>query len=49
MTNTGFVALPVLHALYGVRGVLAAAVATVLVAVLMVPPLQDRLRARRRI
>jgi malonate transporter and related proteins len=39
MTNTGFVALPVLHALYGARGVLAAAVATVLVAVLMFPPL----------
>src|ERR1700710_1113438 len=39
MTNTGFVALPVLYALYGARGVLAAAVATVLVAVLMFPPL----------
>ena len=39
MTNTGFVALPVLHALYGARGVLAAAVATLLVAVLMFPPL----------
>lgn len=39
MTNTGFVALPVLQALYGSRGVLAAAVATVLVAVLMFPPL----------
>ena len=39
MTNTGFVALPVLHAVYGARGVLAAAVATVLVAVLMFPPL----------
>jgi malonate transporter len=39
MTNTGFVALPVLQALYGPRGVLAAAVATVLVAVLMFPPL----------
>jgi predicted permease len=39
MTNTGFVALPVLQALYGARGVLAAAVATVLVAVLMFPPL----------
>ncbi len=39
MTNTGFVALPVLNALYGARGVLAAAVATVLVAVLMFPPL----------
>ena len=39
MTNTGFVALPVLQALYGPPGVLAAAVATVLVAVLMFPPL----------
>jgi malonate transporter len=39
MTNTGFVALPILQALYGSRGVLAAAVATVLVAVLMFPPL----------
>jgi malonate transporter len=39
MTNTGFVALPILQALYGPRGVLAAAVATVLVAVLMFPPL----------
>lgn len=39
MTNTGFVALPVLQALFGPRGVLAAAVATVLVAVLMFPPL----------
>lgn len=39
MTNTGFVALPVLQALYGPRGVLAAAVATVLVAVLLFPPL----------
>lgn len=53
MTNTGFVALPVLHALYGARGVLAAAVATVLVAVLMFPPLiglleRDRDRAKGR-
>src|SRR5579875_1179721 len=39
MTNTGFVALPVLQALYGAPGVLAAAVATALVAVLMFPPL----------
>ncbi len=39
MTNTGFVALPILKALYGGRGILAAAVATVLVAVLMFPPL----------
>lgn len=39
MTNTGFVALPVLQVLYGAPGVLAAAVATALVAVLMFPPL----------
>lgn len=39
MTNTGFVALPVLQALYGAPGVLAAAIATLLVAVLMFPPL----------
>ena len=54
MTNTGFVALPILQALYGAKGVLAAAVATVLVAVLMFPPLivalerdRDRADARR--
>ena len=47
MTNTGFVALPVLHALYGARGVLAAAVATVLVAVLMFPPLIGVLERER--
>ncbi len=47
MTNTGFVALPVLHALYGARGVLAAAVATVLVAVLMFPPLIGALERDR--
>jgi malonate transporter len=39
MTNTAFVALPILKALYGGRGILVAAVATVLVAVLMFPPL----------
>ncbi len=47
MTNTGFVALPVLQALYGARGVLAAAVATVLVAVLMFPPLIGSLEQDR--
>lgn len=47
MTNTGFVALPVLQALYGARGVLAAAVATVLVAVLMFPPLIGALERDR--
>ena len=37
MTNTGFVALPVLHAIYGERAVLPAAIATVFVAVVMFP------------
>jgi predicted permease len=37
MTNTGFVALPILHATYGPRAVLPAAIATVFVAVVMSP------------
>ena len=37
MTNTGFVALPVLSAIYGQRAVLPAAIATVFVAVVMFP------------
>jgi malonate transporter and related proteins len=37
MTNTGFVALPVLHATYGPPAVLPAAIATVFVAVVMFP------------
>jgi malonate transporter and related proteins len=37
MTNTGFVALPILQAMYGPRGVLPAAIATVFVAVVMFP------------
>ena len=37
MTNTGFVALPVLQATYGARAVLPAAIATVFVAVVMFP------------
>lgn len=37
MTNTGFVALPVLVAIYGQRAVLPAAIATVFVAVVMFP------------
>jgi malonate transporter len=37
MTNTGFVALPILHAIYGERAVLPAAIATVFVAVVMFP------------
>jgi hypothetical protein len=37
MTNTGFVALPILHAVYGQPAVLPAAVATLFVAVVMFP------------
>ena len=37
MTNTGFVALPVLHSIYGQPAVLPAAVATVFVAAVMFP------------
>jgi malonate transporter and related proteins len=37
MTNTGFVALPILRAIYGQRAVLPAAIATVFVAVVMFP------------
>jgi hypothetical protein len=37
MTNTGFVALPILQAIYGQRAVLPAAIATVFVAVVMFP------------
>ncbi len=39
MTNTGFVALPILQALYGARGVLMAAVATLFIAVVLFPAL----------
>jgi malonate transporter and related proteins len=37
MTNTGFVALPILQAIYGQHAVLPAAIATVFVAVVMFP------------
>ena len=37
MTNTGFVALPILHSIYGQPAVLPAAVATVFVAAVMLP------------
>ncbi len=37
MTNTGFVALPILHALYGQQGVLPAAIATMFIAVVLLP------------
>jgi predicted permease len=39
MTNTGFVALPILRALQGKQGILAAAVATVFVGAIMFPVL----------
>lgn len=39
MTNTGFMALPILQALYGQRGVLPAAIATVFVGAVMFPVL----------
>ncbi|SAK67687.1 auxin efflux carrier [Caballeronia catudaia] len=47
MTNTGFVALPILKALYGKPGVLAAAVATVFVGALMFPVLVVLLEVSR--
>jgi malonate transporter and related proteins len=37
MTNTAFVALPILHRLYGPAGVLPAAVATMFIALVMLP------------
>jgi malonate transporter and related proteins len=37
MTNTGFVALPILHSIYGQPAVLPAALATVFVAAVMFP------------
>ena len=37
MTNTGFVALPILHSIYGQSAVLPAAIATVFVAAVMFP------------
>ncbi len=37
MTNTGFVALPILHAIYGQPAVLPAAIATLFVAAVMFP------------
>jgi malonate transporter and related proteins len=37
MTNTGFIALPILHSIHGQPAVLPAAVATVFVAVVMFP------------
>jgi predicted permease len=48
MTNTGFVALPVLQAIYGPRAVLPAAIATVFVAVVMFPLAVILLEVRQR-
>jgi predicted permease len=48
MTNTGFVALPILKTLYGQPGVLAAAVATVFVGAIMFPVLVVLLELGRR-
>ena len=48
MTNTGFVALPVLQAIYGQRAVLPAAIATVFVAVVMFPVAVISLELSRR-
>ncbi|GAB2914487.1 AEC family transporter [Paraburkholderia jirisanensis] len=47
MTNTAFVALPILKALYGKPGVLAAAVATVFIGALMFPALVVLLEINR--
>lgn len=48
MTNTGFVALPILQALNGARGVLPAAIATVFVGVVMFPAVIVLLEIDRR-
>ena len=52
MTNTGFVALPILHAIYGQPAVLPAAIATVFVATVMFPAtvvlLESEGRGRRK-
>jgi malonate transporter and related proteins len=48
MTNTGFVALPILQSLYGPRGVLPAAIATVFVGVVMFPVMILLLETGRR-
>src|SRR6201995_1117324 len=47
MTNTGFVALPILHSIYGQPAVLPAAVATVFVAAVMFPGTVILLKSRR--
>jgi malonate transporter and related proteins len=47
MTNTGFVALPVLEAIYGQRAVLPAAIATIFLAVVMLPAAVSLLEVER--
>jgi malonate transporter len=48
MTNTGFVALPILHSIYGQPAVLPAAIATVFVAAVMFPATVILLESGRR-
>ena len=48
MTNTGFVALPILHSIYGQPAVLPAAIATVFVAGVMFPATVILLESERR-
>jgi hypothetical protein len=48
MTNTGFVALPILHAIYGRPAVLPAAIATVFVAAVMFPAAVILLESKER-
>lgn len=48
MTNTGFVALPILHSIYGQPAVLPAAIATVFVAAVMFPASVILLESGRR-
>lgn len=47
MANIGFVALPILEAIYGPRGVLPAAIASVFIAMIMVPVVVALLEAAR--
>lgn len=46
-TNTGFVALPILHAVFGAKGVVPAAIANLIVAAVMFPMLTSVLAATR--
>lgn len=47
-TNTGFVALPILHVLFGAKGVPPAAIANLIVGALMFPLLATAMEATRR-